>query len=126
MGTLKKFKNQKIIIDSITFDSKREARRYTELKLLQRAGKISNLRLQVEYELIPAQYENYARFSSKTGKRLKDGRRCVEKSVKYIADFVYDENGRTVVEDSKGFKTKDYIIKRKLMRHLFGIEIKEV
>ena len=126
MRTLRKYKNQKQVIDNITFDSKREARRYTELKLLERAGKISNLRLQVEYELIPACYERYERYSKKTGNRLKDGMRCVERAISYKADFVYKEDGKTVVEDTKGFKTKDYIIKRKLMRHLFGIEIKEV
>ena len=90
---MRKYKNKKVTIDGYVFDSKKEAKRYTELKLLERSGKISNLNLQVEYELIPACYESYERYSPKTGKRLKDGRRCIEKAVRYIADFVYDEDG---------------------------------
>ena len=88
------------------FDSKREANRYAELKLLERAGEISDLKLQVPFELIPKQPG--------------------ERSVKYIADFVYLEGGKSVVEDVKGKKTRDYIIKRKLMLWRHGITIKEV
>lgn len=113
--------------DGLIFDSTKEAHRWEQLLLLQRAGKITELRRQVAYELMPAQYEIYPRFS-KSGDRLKDGRRLLERKVEYIADFVYTdaETGETIVEDAKGMKTKDYIIKRKLMLAVHGIRIKEV
>lgn len=120
-----KYGNRKIIVNGIVFDSKREANRYCELLLLQRAGKIKSLELQKEYELIPAQYESYARYGKK-GQRLKDGSRCIEQAVKYKADFVYTQNGKTIVEDTKGMRTKDYIIKRKLMLWRHGVKIREV
>lgn len=106
-------------------DSRKEARRYEELLLLQRAGRISDLRSQVPYELIPAQYETYERYG-KNGNRLKDGIKLVERAVVYVADFVYIEDGKTVVEDTKGVRTADYIIKRKLMLHIHGIRIREI
>lgn len=106
-----KYGNRKITRDGITFDSIKECQRYCELKLMQRAGVISDLRMQVAYELIPAQ-------------RI-DGK-VVEKATSYVADFVYTENGETVVEDTKGYRTKDYIIKRKLMLWRHGIRIREV
>ena len=108
---LGKYNNRKLTIDGEVFDSQREARRYRELAMLQRAGQISDLKRQVKYELIPTQ---------------RIGGKVVEKSCVYIADFVYTKNGETVVEDAKGFRTKDYIIKRKLMLHAHGIRIKEV
>lgn len=119
-----KFHNKKTTVDGITFDGRKEASRYCELKLLERAGQIQNLELQKAFELIPAQYETYERYGKK-GQRLKDGKRCIEKSCIYKADFCYTENGEFVVEDSKGFRTKDYIIKRKLMLYIHGIRIKE-
>jgi len=106
-----KYGNRKITRDGIEFDSIKECQRYCELKLMQRAGVISDLRMQVKYELIPAQRIN--------GK-------VVERAVDYIADFVYQQNGETVVEDTKGFRTKDYILKRKLMLWIHGIRIREV
>lgn len=106
-------------------DSRKEARRYEELLMLQRAGKISDLRSQVPYELIPAQYETYERYG-KNGNRLKDGIKLVERAATYVADFVYTEDGKTVVEDTKGVRTADYIIKRKLMLHIHGIRIQEI
>lgn len=117
-----KYHNRKVTIDGITFDSKKEANRYQELKLLQKAGEISDLRLQVKYILIPAQYK-----PDRIGKRggIKKGK-IIERECSYIADFVYQENGETVVEDTKGIKTKDYIIKRKLMLYIHGIRIREV
>ena len=125
-----KYGNRKITIDGITFDSRKEARRYSELSLLQRAGTIRNLRRQVKYELIPAQYEEYERYSEKTGKRLKNGKRAVEKACTYAADFVYEQRTgdgwQTVVEDVKGVRTEAYKIKKKLMLHVHGIKIKEV
>lgn len=123
-----KYRNKKTVVDGIEFDSLKEARRYGELKLLQRAGRIYSLELQKEFELIPAQYEHYPRYG-KNGKRLVDGRRCIEKSCVYKADFVYiTDKGQTVVEDtkSKATRTKDYIIKRKLMLYLKGIRIVEL
>ena len=122
-----KYKNTKTTtFDGIVHDSAKEARRWGELLLLERAGKITGLKRQVEFELIPPQYETYERYS-KTGKRLKDGRRLVERAVVYRADFVYydADKGETVVEDTKGVKTKEYIIKRKMMLYRYGIRIKE-
>lgn len=106
-----KYHSRKITRDGMTFDSVKEYRRYCELLLLERAGAITELQRQVKFELIPAQ-------------RI-DGK-VVERSCQYIADFVYQENGKRVVEDTKGMKTKDYIIKRKLMLYIHGIRIKEV
>lgn len=106
-----KYGNRKTEVDGIRFDSKKEAVRYWELKMLERAGKISDLERQVRFVLIPAQYLD--------GK-LKE-RQCV-----YVADFRYLENGHVVVEDTKGVRTKDYIIKRKLLLKVYGIAIKEV
>lgn len=122
-----KYHSRKITVDSETFDSKKEYRRFCELSLLERAGEITNLQRQVKFVLIPAQYEEYERYSTKTGKRLKNGRRVVERECSYIADFVYKNYaGETVVEDTKGFRTTDYIIKRKLMLWVHGIRIREV
>lgn len=106
-----KYGNRKVICDGITFDSTKEARRWSELLLLERAGAIQNLRRQVKYELIPSQ-----RIAGKV----------VERACTYIADFVYSENGVEVVEDTKGFKTPEYVIKRKLMLWRHGIRIREV
>lgn len=106
-----KYGNRKVIRDGIEFDSIKECQRYCELKLMQRAGVISDLQMQVSFELIPSQ--------------RVDGK-VVERAVNYVADFVYTENGKTVVEDTKGFRTKDYILKRKLMLWLHGIRIREV
>lgn len=121
-----KYKNRKVITAAGVFDSEHEHRRYLELRLLERARKITELQRQVKFVLIPAQYETYERYSQKTGKRIKDGRRCVEKECFYKADFVYQENGRQVVEDAKGCRTEAYIMKRKLMLYKYGITIREV
>lgn len=119
---MSKYRNRKSVMDGIVFDSVREKRRYAELSLLEKAGEIKNLRMQVVYELLPAQRE-----PDTIGKRggVKKGK-VIENAVKYVADFVYEQDGETVVEDSKGFHTKDYIIKRKLMLWRYGIRIKEV
>jgi hypothetical protein len=90
--------------------------------LLQEAGEISNLQRQVKYVLIPAQREADI-IGIKGG--VKKGK-VIERECAYTADFVYEEGGEIVVEDSKGFKTKDYSIKRKLMLYVYGIKIKEV
>lgn len=104
---INKYRNKKVIVDGEKFDSKKEYNRYCELKLLERAGKITKLARQVKFELIPKQAN--------------------ERACSYIADFVYaEENGKEVVEDTKGVKTPEYIIKRKLMLKLYGIRIREV
>lgn len=118
-----KYNARKVAVDGIAFDSVREARRYKELKLMQHAGKISDLRLQVPFELVPALYEHSGEIYTK-GKRKGQPKRgkCVEKAVIYKADFVYTENGCQIVEDAKGVPTKDYIIKRKLFKQIYGKE----
>lgn len=124
-GHKNKYHNKSVVYAGITFHSKKEARRYCELLLLVNGGYIKNLQRQVKYVLIPAQYEVVERYD-KNGKRLKDGKKLVERECSYVADFVYEEDGKTVVEDTKGMKTKDYIIKRKLMLYTHGIRIREV
>lgn len=119
MAVKSKYKSRKVTRNGITFDSAKEARRYGELLLLEKAGAIAKLQTQVKFVLIPAQYETEY---TKTG---KEKQKCVERECAYIADFVYYENGKMVVEDTKGFKTKDYIIKRKLMLYN-GIKVREV
>ena len=107
---MNKYHSKKITIDGETFDSRREAKRWEELKLLKRAGEIQDLRRQVKFELIPSQKVN--------GK-------VAERACTYVADFVYTENGKTVVEDSKGFRTDTYKIKRKLMLYVHNVQIRE-
>ena len=120
-----KYHSKKISVNGIIYESKKEYKRHCELLLLEKAGAITDLQTQVKFILIPVQFETFERYGKK-GQRLKDGSRCVEKECAYIADFVYTENGEKVVEDAKGFRTKDYIIKRKLMLWVHGIKIKEV
>lgn len=127
----RKYGNKKAFVDGIEFDSLKEAQRYWELKLLQRAGQISDLQLQKEFELIPAQYETYPRYGKK-GQRLQDGKRCIEKSCTYKADFAYMKDGQLVVEDTKGYSDPasagyaKFVIKRKLLLWRYGIKIIEV
>lgn len=118
-----KYRNQQVTVGDETFDSGKEYRRFCELKLLQRAGKISNLQRQVKFVLIPTQRE-----PDEIGVRGGTNKgKVIEQECSYVADFVYtDDKGNTVVEDTKGFKTKDYIIKRKLMLERHGIRIKEI
>lgn len=122
-----KYRNRKVSVDGITFDSRKEAQRYRELKLLLLAGEIIGLQMQVPFELVPAQYEETGAVYSKGPRKgqPKQGK-CIEKSVVYIADFVYWQDGKRIVEDTKGVRTTDYIIKRKLMLHKYGIRIREV
>ena len=107
-----KYHNKKPVVNGEKFDSGREANRYSELLLLQRAHVISDLRRQVKFELIPTQRDEQGK--------------VIEHSCSYYADFVYVQNGKTVAEDAKGFKTPDYLIKRKLMLQKYGVRIKEV
>lgn len=122
-----KYNNRKVEFDGITFDSAREAQRYQELKWMQQAGVISELKLQVPYELIPAAFEESTELYSRGPKKgqPKPGR-CIEQACTYLADFQYYENGKLVVEDAKGMHTKEYVIKRKLMLFRHGIRIREV
>lgn len=124
-----KLNAHKVEYDGQKFDSKKEYIRWTELKLLERSGHISDLQRQVKFVLIPAQYETYERYGKK-GQRLKDGQRLLEKECVYIADFVYIENGKKVVEDAKGCKEgityQYFVLKRKLMLWIHGIRVKEV
>ena len=119
-----KYHSTKVEIDGIRFDSKKEAKRYLELSTLEFEGKISNLQRQVRFNLIPPQYEYI--WSDKKGDYIKG--KCLERQCDYVADFVYfdSETGEKVVEDTKGVRTTDYIIKRKLMLQLYDIRIKEV
>ena len=109
-----KYGNKKVIFDGETFDSKKEAQRFAQLKVLERAGAIGCLERQKKYVLIPKQ----------TG---SDGK-IAEREVAYIADFVYFDRSKckTVIEDTKGYRTPEYIIKRKLMRYILGYEIDEI
>lgn len=122
-----KYGNKKVSAGGLMFDSKKERHRYLELLYLKNAGEVENIQTQVKFVLIPAQYEIYERYGKK-GQRLKDGKRLVERECAYIADFVYNDlkTGKTIVEDTKGFKTPDYIIKRKLMLYIHGIRVREV
>lgn len=110
--------NTTVTSDGIKHASQKEATRWCELKLLERAGKISDLQRQVKFVLIPALYE-----TAQSGTK-----KCIERSCVYVADFVYIDNdtGRKVVEDTKGMRTKEYIIKRKLMLYIHDIRIREV
>ena len=119
-----KYGNHKIEYDGVIFDSTKEVLRYKELLLLRSEGIISSLRRQVKYVLIPAQREP-STVGPRGGIRLG---KLLEEECSYYADFVYTvkETGETVVEDVKGFKTKDYLIKRKLMLFVYGIQIKEI
>jgi hypothetical protein len=103
---MSKYGNVKTITsDGIKHDSIKEAKRWCELLLLQRAGIISDLHRQVKFELLPKQ----------------EG----ERAVYYVADFVYTENGKKVVEDAKGCRTEVYRLKKKMMLYFYGIRIKE-
>lgn len=112
-----KYKNKKIVVNGIEYDSKKEYARHCDLMLMERAGLISNLQRQVKYELIPTQRIN--------GK-------VVERPVSYIADFVYNKDGGFVVEDVKGYRNPasagyaKFVLKRKLMLYVHGIRITEV
>lgn len=119
---INKYHAKKTVVDGITFDSKKEAERWQELKLLESAGEISDLQRQVEYILIPEQREPYT--IGKRGGIVKG--KLIERKASYIADFVYKENGETVVEDAKGMRLPDYKLKRKMMLYLHGIRIREV
>lgn len=107
---MSKYGSHKTYYKGIRFDSRKEADRYVELCILQKAGIIFDLQRQVQFTLIPAQYE---------------GKKCVFRATNYYADFTYIQDGRLVVEDVKGFKTKEYQLKKKMMYYFHHIKIKE-
>ena len=118
-----KYHAQRITIDGITFDSKKEARRWAMLKLLEKAGKINSLQRQVPFKLAPAFYVDCIEHL-KTKDKVKQV--LVHREMNYIADFTYyDHEGNYIVEDTKGFRTEVYRKKKNLMRRIYGIEIKE-
>jgi len=121
-----KFKNKKLVVDDIEFDSIKEAHRYGQLKLLRKQGLIGHLEMQKPYLLIESVTEPII---GKKGKPLKKTR-TIEQRTEYLADFVYITSaGETIVEDVKSEATRKlstYIIKRKLMLKVHGITIKEI
>lgn len=123
-GSSNKYKNEKVTVGGVEFDSKKEARRFQELLLLQLAGKITDLQRQVKFILIPAQREPDI-IGPKGGR--KPGK-LLERECAYLADFVYIDKatGEKIVEDTKGIRTPEYIIKRKLMLWIYKIRIKEL
>lgn len=112
------------------FHSKKEYRRCCELRLLERAGRITNLKRQVEFELIPTQREKRTEvYKAGPKKGLPKPGAVIEKLCKYVADFTYYQEGEFVVEDAKGYKKGAaydlFVIKRKLMLWVHGIKVKE-
>lgn len=120
----RKYGNHKIQIGENTFDSRKEYIRYLDLLGMLNEGKITDLKRQVKYVLIPAQRE-----PDEIGPRggIHKGK-LIEKEVSYYADFVYKlaDSGITIVEDTKGMRTTEYVIKRKMMLYFHGIRIKEI
>lgn len=118
-----KYHAKKTFAYGIQFDSKREAERYQELKTLEAQGKIHDINLQVKFVLLPAQREPDTRGAR--GGVIKG--KLLEREVVYRADFTYfTKDGTFIVEDVKGIRTPEYILKRKLLLYRFGIKIKEV
>lgn len=113
---MSKYRNKKVLVDGVAFDSKKEAKRYRELKLMEDAGMISRLERQVKFDLLPNQKD-------------PDGK-VIERKVQYVADFVYMKNGKVCVEDVKGYRDggayRVFVIKRKLMLYRFGLVVKEI
>jgi hypothetical protein len=101
-----KYGNRRVHTPDGWFDSQRELRRWGELKLMEKAGKITDLKRQVRFDLVP---------------KMRRGQRPIF----YLADFVYMENGKRVVEDSKGYRDRLYMLKWRLMEWVHGIEILE-
>jgi hypothetical protein len=122
----KKYNNTKVEFDGIKFDSKKEMQRYLALKDAQEKGLISDLKLQVRFELIPAVKEEYVEHL-KTKDRIKT--RTLQLPITYTCDFLYIKDGETIVEDVKAspkMLPKEYTLKKKMMFALKGIKIKEV
>ena len=105
-----KYHNKKVIYDGIKFDSQKEKNRYIGLKQMEKLGIIQNLQRQVKYELQPSFKLN--------GKTIR--------TITYIADFVYIQDGVEVIEDVKGMRTKEYLLKKKMFEYKYQKEIKEI
>lgn len=120
-----KYGNMKTEVDGVSFDSRKEAKHYIRLKQLADNKEIEDLRMQVKYELIPAIWEEQVVHLKTKDKTV---RKCVQRAVHYIADFVYKDpaTGCEVVVDVKGMRTKEYKLKKKMMRAFLGINIIEV
>lgn len=111
--TSNKYHNKKVMINGIKFDSKKEANRYMQLKMLEKAGEIRDIELQKSFELQPTFRKN-----NKTYRKIV-----------YIADFCYFniKDGKYIVEDIKGFKTKEYMLKKKMFEYRYeDLELKEL
>lgn len=123
-----KYHAKKVTVNGITFDSKKEARRWLELTALEQACKIHGLRRQVKYLLIPEQRESCAeRYKSGPKKGQYKPGRVLERECSYYADFdYYTEDGTHVVEDVKGMRTKEYRLKKKMLLYKYQIRISEV
>ena len=119
-----KYRNNKITIGDDTYDSMKEYHRYLDLLAMLKAGEITDLKRQVKFILLPAQREPET--IGKRGGVIKG--KLLEREVSYYADFVYTDtgSGEMVVEDTKGIRTKDYILKRKMMLYFHNIKIKEI
>lgn len=118
-----KYHSRKTWAFGIQFDSKREAERFMELKELEAKGKIHDIKMQVKFVLIPAQKEPDT--VGVKGGKIKG--RTLEREASYIADFTYfTQDGTFIVEDVKGVRTPEYILKRKMMLYMCGIKVKEV
>lgn len=133
LGTNKFGAKQIIAADGTRFDSKKEYKRYCELKLLERAGKISVLELQPRFELIPTQREKSTEvYKSGPNKGQPKPGYVIEKACTYVGDFAYWQDGKYIVEDVKGYQDPrsaayaKFVIKRKLMLWVHGIQVKEV
>lgn len=109
-----KYKAKKAVVDGIVFDSRKEAKRYTELKKLEEMGSIRDLSLQVQFELVPS-FEI-----------IIDGKKRKRRPITYVADFVYYRDDEKVIEDVKGLRTPVYNIKKKLFEYRYHETIREV
>lgn len=123
MYVTNKYHAKKVVFDGITFDSKKEGLYYLKLKDMERRGEISELRLQVPYELLPTIYRDEVVHLKTKNKVVK---RLIQRAVTYVADFVYVQDGKEMVIDAKGMRLPDYILKKKMMLALKGIEVIEV
>ena len=109
-----KYRAKKTVIDGYTFDSRKEAARYKELKCLLKSGIIQNLEIHKTFHLLPKQTDSKGR--------------VLERKCDYIADFAYTQDGEMVVEDVKSPATRkkpEYVLKRKMMLFFHGIKIRE-
>lgn len=128
IGGRPKYLNKKVVVDGITFDSKKEMRRYLVLKEAQDNGIISDLELQPQFELIPKVTETYVKHLKTKDKECE---RTVQLAISYKGDFRYKKDGIVVVEDVKASPHRaaldpKFLIKEKLFRWKFGFSIKRV